>query len=361
MQDASLKGSRKSSLLLIATFLSSNGGSHSVMEDLAVRLRVEGYDLITASPYQSGLVRGAHMVAAAVTHAREYDAAIVDVYSGRAFMWGEGVGSALRVLGKPYILVLRGGNLPSFAARWPRRVRRLLKSAAAVTTPSDYLFEQMKPYRQDLILLPNPLDLNAYEFKSRANARSNMIWLRSFHDIYNPSLAPRVLALLKAEFPEARLTMIGRDKGDGSLQLTQETAVRLGVITSLHLPGPVSKTDVPGWLNQGDIFLNTTNIDNTPVSVLEAMACGLCVVSTNVGGIPYMLENESDALLVPPDNDEAIAAAVRRIITEPGLADRLSRNARRKAENFDWSVVFPQWQSLLANITEGRHAAVAKC
>ncbi len=62
----------------------------------------------------------------------------------------------------------------------------------------------------------------------------------------------------------------------------------------------VEKSEVPAWLAKGDIFLNTTNVDNTPVSVIEAQAAGLCVVSTNVGGIPFLLENGKDALLVPP-------------------------------------------------------------
>jgi glycosyltransferase involved in cell wall biosynthesis len=81
------------------------------------------------------------------------------------------------------------------------------------------------------------------------------------------------------------------------------------------------------------------------------MACGLCVVSTNVGGIPYLLEHEHDALLVPPDDAEAMAAAVTRLLTEPGLAERLSHNARQKAEQFDWSVILPQLENILITLT----------
>jgi glycosyltransferase involved in cell wall biosynthesis len=94
-------------------------------------------------------------------------------------------------------------------------------------------------------------------------------------------------------------------------------------------------------------------VDNTPVSVLEAMACGLCVVSTRVGGIPYLLQHGRDALLVPPNDPEAMAAAVRRVLTEPALAESLSHNARLKAEQFDWSAILPQWQALLASVAEG--------
>src|SRR6185436_16069131 len=97
-----------------------------------------------------------------------------------------------------------------------------------------------------------------------------------------------------------RLTMIGPDKGDGSLQQTQRVAGERGVVNHISFVGGVPKREVPERLSHADIFLNTTNVDNTPVSVLEAMACGLCVVNTNVGGLPYLLEHEEDALLVPP-------------------------------------------------------------
>src|SRR5690606_12202159 len=119
---------------------------------------------------------------------------------------------------------------------------------------------------------------------------------------------------LKRDFPEIHLLMIGPDKGDGSFQSFQLTVKSLGIETEVYCPGAVAKRDVPSWLNKGSIFLNTTNVDNTPISVMEAMACGLCIVSTNVGGIPYLLEHELDALLVPPDDPEAMAAAVRRIL-----------------------------------------------
>jgi glycosyltransferase involved in cell wall biosynthesis len=88
--------------------------------------------------------------------------------------------------------------------------------------------------------------------------------------------------------------------------------------------------------------------------VLEAMACGLCIVSTNVGGLTYLLEDEHDALLVPPNDPAAMAAAVRRLLTEPGLAERLSRNARHKAEEFDLSVILPQWERLIETVADGR-------
>jgi glycosyltransferase involved in cell wall biosynthesis len=213
--------------------------------------------------------------------------------------------------------------------------------------------EQMRPYRNDLCLLPNPLDLNVYEFRLRSQPRPLLVWLRAFNEGYNPSLAPKAVALLIGDFPNIQLTMIGPDKGDGSLQRLQQVMTELNVADQVSLTGGVPKTEVPRWINGGDMFLNTTNMDNAPVSVMEAMACGLCVVSTNVGGIPYLLEHEHDALLVPPDDPEAMATAIRRVLTEPGLAERLSRNARHKAEQFDWANILPKWEHLLMSVAAG--------
>ena len=237
-----------------------------------------------------------------------------------------------------------------FAKETGKRVPHLLQSASIVIAPSPYLFEQMRPYRQDLVLLPNPLNLAAYSFKHRVHPAPRLVWLRAFHDIYNPSLAVRVLACLVEDFPNIRLLMMGPDKGDGSLQAMNNLALKLGIVNRLTWTGPVRKEEVPQRLHQGDIFLNTARVDNTPVSVLEAMASGLCIISTNVGGIPYLLENEHDALLVPSDDDTCMAKGVRRILTEDGLAQRLSHNARRKVDEFDWSSILPRWERLLIDV-----------
>jgi glycosyltransferase involved in cell wall biosynthesis len=345
---------RQPRVLIAANFLSSGGGSRSVVEDLSERLRARGYELVTASHHRGGLLRGAHMIATALVRRGEYDLAVVDLYSGRAFLIGEALSFVLKALGRPFVLVLRGGSLPEFAARRARRVGACLARAAAVAAPSPYLLEEMRPFHDALQLLPNPVDLAAYEARVRRAAEPRLVWLRSFHEIYNPTLAPKVVALLVRDFPEVRLTMVGRDKGDGSFRRTREAAAALGVADRIDFPGGVLKRDVPAWLSRGDIFLNTTDVDNTPVSVLEAMASGLCVVSTNVGGVPRLLEDGRDALLVPPADAEAMAAAVRRLLEEPALAERLSREGLRKAEQFDWSLVMPRWESLFCSVAERR-------
>jgi glycosyltransferase involved in cell wall biosynthesis len=294
------------------------------------------------------------MVVTAYRRRQAYTVAQVDVFSGAAFVWAEVIARTLHVLKKPYILTLHGGDLPAFARRHPGRVRSLLSGAAAVTAPSGYLQAELARYRADIELLPNPIDLSLYRFRGRGAPQPNLLWLRTFHRTYNPGLAPRVLAALRPEFPAIRLTMAGRDSGDGSREQTLRAAAELGVSDRLTTPGLVTRDQVPAWLNTGDVFLNTTDVDNTPLSVLEALASGLCVVTTEVGGIPYLVRHETEALLVPRDDTAAMAAAVRRILQNPSVAARLSEQGRQRAAACDWSVVLPRWEELFLRVSGSR-------
>jgi glycosyltransferase involved in cell wall biosynthesis len=293
------------------------------------------------------------MVSTAWVRRSDYLAAYVEVYSGHAFYWAEAVCWVLRCARKPYVLALHGGALRSYAQRWPWRVRRLLRSATAVSTPSFYLRETLQPYWSDIHVIPNGLDIALYPFLLRDRPRPRLVWLRAFHRIYNPTLAIRVVALLAQEFPEVYLSMVGPDKGDGSLQDAKRMASELGVADRIDWEEGVSKALVPSRLQRADILLNTTKFESFGVSLMEAAALGLCVVTTDVGEVPYRWRQGEDALLVPPDDPAAMAVAVRRVLTEPGLAERLSRNARKKAEGFDWSVVLPRWEALFLEVIRG--------
>lgn len=340
----------KNRVLLVGNFLSSKGGNRTVGEELAERLSRAGNSIIATSSRRSRPLRLLDMIFTAWARRKQYQVAYVEVYSGIAFLWAETVCRVLRLAKKPYVLALHGGNLPVFARRWPGRVKRLFRDSDVVTAPSRYLLEAMRDYRKGICLLPNPVELEHYPFRLRSRPNPNLVWLRAFHAIYNPQLAVRVIALLQKSLPAVHLTMIGPDKNDGSFQKTQKLIEELAMQDHITIVPGIPKSQVPVYLAQADLFINTTNVDNTPVSVMEALACGLCIVSTNVGGIPSLLKDGRDALLVPPDDSAAMALAVKRFLREPSLAGRLSQNARCKAEQFDWSIILPQWEKLFQEV-----------
>lgn len=259
------------------------------------------------------------------------------------------VGKSLKII---MVFHVHGGNIPIFLKEHKSWVNRVFKRANFFVAPSNYLKISLERHGYNATCIPNFINIKDYRYYQRIRVKPKVIWLRAFHKIYNPSLAPMVIAKLNDYGIQANLTMIGPDKKDGSLAETQQIVDKLQVSNQITIIEGVEKNQVPEILSKGDIFLNTTNIDNAPVSVIEAMACGLCIVSTNVGGITYLLENEKDALLILPDDPAAMAAAVQRILTEVGLAERLSANARAKAEQYDWAAILPKWEKLFEEVIE---------
>lgn len=343
--------SRKTALFVSNWFSVSSQKYSGYTLQLVSKLTERGWNIISTSPRSHRLVRALDMCLTAWRVRRHYDVAQIDVFSTSAFMWAEAVAGVLRLLGKPLILTLHGGNLPQRARRNPERVRRLLTSAAAVTTPSRYLQDQLAAYRADIVLLPNALDSGHYSSRlPDLPVRPRLIWLRTFHRGYNPVLAAQAIAHLRHEWPDVHLTMVGPDKGDGTFAEFQRFVADNDLDAHVTCVGGVPKAEVPMWLQRGDIFLNTTTAESFGVSVMEAGAMGLCIVTTNVGELSYLWEDGVDALLVPPNDPAAMAAAVRRILTEPELAAQLSRNARRKAEQFDWETILPRWEELLISV-----------
>jgi glycosyltransferase involved in cell wall biosynthesis len=194
------------------------------------------------------------------------------------------------------------------------------------------------------MFIPNILEIENYKFKNRKVIEPKLFWVRAFKEIYNPTLAIIVLDLLKKEYPKAKLCMVGPFVDDSYSDC-------LKLISELKLENSVEFTDVllkEDWHKKSedyDIFINTTNFDNTPVSIMEAMALGLPIVSTNVGGMPFLIDDTSDGLLVSKSNAEEMTKAIISILdnTHPNLAE----NARKKVENFSWDANKEKWFQIL--------------
>ena len=143
---------------------------------------------------------------------------------------------------------------------------------------------------------------------------------------------------------DAELCMAGPDS-DGSLLEAKKYAYQLGL--EVTFTGKLSK---PEWIKLSEdynIFINTTNIDNMPVSVIEAMALGLPVVSTNVGGLPFLIEQDKTGFLVEPHSVVSFVESIEGIIDSPCKTHKIMAEARDYVEKLDWEVVKKQWSNVL--------------
>ena len=157
-------------------------------------------------------------------------------------------------------------------------------------------------------------------------------------------MAIDVIINLKYHYPEIELYMVGPENGHTIDDLKKYAKNKN---TNVTFTGKLSKSEWIELSKDFDIFINTTHFDNTPVSLIEALALGLPVVSTNVGGIPYLVKDRETAILVNDSDAQAMADAIIELIKNPELAQKLAANGRKLAEQFDWHIVKNQWKEIL--------------
>ena len=332
-------------LLYIGNKLHKHGFNKTSIETFGVSLAEEGFSITYSSDKKNQLLRLLDMVWTTFLKARKVDYILIDTYSTSSFWYAFFCSQVARIMKTKYIPILHGGALPNRLQKNPFLCKMIFKNAFINVAPSNYLVEKFKENGfENVIFIPNSIPLEDYAFKQRTQVEPKLLWVRAFAELYNPKMAVQVLKVLKEKYPNASLTMVGPDK-DGSLLTTKAFAesLKLNVIFT----GKRSKNEWTDEAKNHDIFINTTHFDNTPISVLEAMALGLPVVSTDVGGIPFMLSNHKNALLVHDDTPEEMVKAIEDLIANATSMQNLTLQAKVLVDSMDWHLVKLRWKALL--------------
>lgn len=337
---------KRKKILYIGNALSHKGATVTSVETLGVFLRNEGYTIIVSSSVKNKILRMLDMIKTVVFHRNETKTVLIDTYSTINYWYAIVIGRLCRFLKLEYIPILRGGNLPYRLKNNPKTSERLFGNAKHNIVPSQYLLQDFKDkgYR-NLKYIPNTIETTKYPFVERAEIEPNLLWVRSFARLYNPIMAVKVLQELQKKYPKARLTMVGPKKDDSYDECVDYSKKHN---LEVHFTGKLSKME---WIALGeshDIFINTTDFDNTPISVIEAMALGLPIVSTDVGGMPFLIENNVDGLLTKAKDVDMFTEKIMSLLETPILVNELSKNGRLKAEGFDWNQIKTLWNDVLS-------------
>ena len=335
----------RKSLLYIGNKLAVHGKNPTAIDQLPAKLEAEGYTVITASPKRNKLLRLWDMIITTIKNRKRVAMVLIDTYSTQNFYYAVIVASLCRLFTLPYIPILHGGNLPIRLKRSYSLSDTLFGKAFINVAPSEYLLHQfMDAGFHNIICIPNAIEIKNYPFKTRPSITPKLLWVRSFSELYNPLLALEIVEMLKKKGMDVSLCMVGPDK-DGSLKRCKKIAAELQL--PITFTGMLKKKEWIALSKDFDIFINTTNFDNMPLSVMEAMALGMPVVSTNVGGLPFLIENGIDGILVPPNSPEFFVQAIEELCADPLKVQNITKNARAKMENLDWEKVKHKWIKLL--------------
>jgi glycosyltransferase involved in cell wall biosynthesis len=238
----------------------------------------------------------------------------------------------IKLSGKPVILSARGGDARRFFNRWGKLVAPIIRRIDVITTPSRFLQQAFEDaFDISPLIVPNIADLEQFTFRRREPLRPRLIVSRSLEEIYNVACVIRAFARMRERYSEATLAVVG----DGSQREMLENLVKeMGLQKAVTFYGRVEHAQIQALYDENDIAVNASNVDNLPGTVLEAYACGLPIVSTRAGGIPYMVEDGVTGLLLDLDDDEALAARVIDLLEQPRLAQSLIANGRKEANKY---------------------------
>jgi L-malate glycosyltransferase len=246
-------------------------------------------------------------------------------------------------LGKRVVVNYRSGEAEDHLTRWPRTSVPTLLRADAVVTPSGYLVDVFAKFGVPAESIANFVDPDSVRYRRREALRPVFLANRNFQALYNVPCVLRAFAIVQQRHPEARLIVIG----DGPEREKVHAVARELSLANVEFLGAVRPTEMGRWYDEADVYLNASNIDNMPNSIIEAFACGLPVVSTRAGGIPYVVDDGRNGLLVDCEDHDALAAAAFRLLDDRALAERLTSAALADVEQrYTWRAVGEQWGAL---------------
>ncbi len=267
---------------------------------------------------------------------------VVHVFSASYWSFLLGPAPALvaaRALGKRAVLHYHSGEAEDHLARWGRLVHPWLKLAHSIVVPSRYLRDVFARHGYHVHVIPNVVDLTRYRFRERRPLRPRLVSTRSLETHYAVDNTLEAFALLRATRPDATLTIAGCGSQERALR---RRAAELGV-GDVQFAGRVEPDAMPRLLGGCDLFVNSSLVDNQPVSVLEAFAAGLPVVSTPTGGIADMVRHGETGAVVPPRDPMAMARTVADLLDEPEKAADMAFRARQEVEAHSWPRVRAAW------------------
>jgi len=342
-------------VLVVGPLPPPNGGMALQTEALVRCLRAEGIQVEVVAnnaPYQPAWIGGVPGVRALCRLLpylfRLWRACgrndLVHVLANSGWAWYLFAAPAVQIAHwrrRPLLLNYRGGLAEHFfAVAWPR-VQRSLRLVDSLAVPTEFLQDIFVARGELASIVPNILDNDLFQPATSAPTSLHIVVTRNLEALYDNASAVHALAYIRQEVVDARLTLAGEGPERAALQ---QLAADLGLTGAVHFAGRLPREQVAALLQSARVVLNPSTADNSPNSLIEAMAAGVPIVSTDVGGVAQLCRPNQEALLVPAKDPVRMAAALLQLHRDENLRQRLIAAGLRRATEFSWPAVWPRLQ-----------------
>jgi glycosyltransferase involved in cell wall biosynthesis len=240
-----------------------------------------------------------------------------------------------RLLGKRIILTYHGGDASAFFVKYPKFVKHWLKRTDINIALSGYIGKEFEKIGVPYKIIPNILEFDNSNYRERIVIHPRFICTRAHEELYNIPCILRAFQTVQSQLPEASLVLVG----NGSQHMSLVEMVKNMGLKNIIFTGHIDNSKIYEYLNNADILLSTPRIDNMPVSVLEAMDAGLLVISTRVGGIPYIIEEGKTGLLFDENDAMALTVLMQWALSHQKDSIQIIHNAKQDVLKYNWEKI----------------------
>ena len=318
-------------ILLISNFEEGVGGISVQVSMLRDKLRGEGCtcDILSTKGSIAKRIKATWTL---LSKGRKYDVFHIHACSDRGFLpaiLGVNIG---RLLKKRIVLTFHGGGAEGFFKRKQKLVQHYLNRTSANIVLSGYIGRVFDQYGIPYTVIPNILESDDSTFRARTEIKPKFISIRSLTETYNIKCTLKAFQAVQEKYPEATLTLLG----GGPLKSELEQYVIDNHLQNVSFVGQVPNTDIYRYLDDADIMVSSSRFDNMPVSILEGFKAGLLVIASNVGGVPYMIDDGQNGLLFENNNDRQMAEKMMAAVEHPEATLQMIENAHHCLDTYKW-------------------------
>lgn len=274
----------------------------------------------------------------------------LEIYSGRYFdFMARYVINISKFLKKKLLLNMQGGALPEFHQNSGDRVIKTLRKGDVRVSPSKRIIEHFSG-KLEIEYLPSFINRKNFPYRFFEDANTKLLWVRSFREIYNPEMPIKALSILSKEYPGLSLTMIGPD--GGLMDKCKNLAKSLNLTDKVEFLGPVENSKLHRYFNTHSIYLNTTSFESFGFALVEAASCGIPIITSKVGEIPYIWKEDLEVLFFEDKSLEGLVKSIEILISDSSKRKLLSQNAKGKADFFTWHSFRKKFYSIVKNLSD---------
>lgn len=247
-----------------------------------------------------------------------------------------------KLFSKKTILNYHTGEAEMHLKNWRLTAKPTMRMFDRIVVPSQFLVDVFARFDLKAEAIFNFVESETFKFRQRNLLKPVFLSNRNFEAHYQVADVLRAFQLIQQKLPDAKLIVAGYGSEEARLK---KLATELN-LANTRFTGRIEQDEMPRIYDEADVYLNSSIVDNMPLSIIEAFACGLPVISTDAGGIPHIVDDGETGLLVKTNDYRALAEQAIRLLEDEDLAQNIIRRAVAEGEKYSSQNALNDWLKL---------------